>query len=203
MVYSINDINLFGKNIGIKINDANNLSVEDNIISSSGGVAATAGIIFDHTVNCETHCNVITGAGTTLTLENQMVGVDVLSSTGGRYICNSINNATKGIRFASTCTDTDLRSTQFGNLGVGLYLSQLADFGVQNTQEHHGNRWNGSYDEFGAVNNGMGDNVSLSKFIVHTETGLFHPPSISTPFSTTPWFEIEEAESYSFRVPKD
>lgn len=192
---NINDINLHGKNIGIKINDANNLSVEDNIISSSGGVAANAGILFDHAVDCEAHCNVITGTGTVPVFGNETFGIDVLSSTGSRYVCNSIDNTTTGIRFASTCTDTDLRGTQFGNLGTGLHLSQLADFGVQNAQEHHGNRWNGSYNEYGAVNEAMGDNVSLSRFIVHTDANSFHPPSINTPNSNSDWFILGQAES--------
>ncbi len=98
--------------------------------------------------------------------------------------CNMIKDFRYGIFAAGdNSAQGKLRGNTLEDHWIGLFLNESATIGIQ---EHHGNIWDGTFDEFGAKNLASQGIALMSQFIFDSDDNTkFEPPSIS---SVPNWF---------------
>ncbi|NUQ26870.1 MAG: T9SS type A sorting domain-containing protein, partial [Saprospiraceae bacterium] len=136
-------------------------------------------------LNSTIELNYIEGAAT-----SSGTGIDVLSSTGMAYSCNTLHNLQTGMHLNGTCTDTDIRGNTFEPPFVdGLHYGSLLDI---NAQLHRGNQWlSGTYSG-AAARNDMEDSPNVlnqllaQRHEIHDDQSAYYPPGFAFPNLPTP-----------------
>ncbi|REJ81327.1 MAG: T9SS C-terminal target domain-containing protein [Bacteroidetes bacterium] len=90
-------------------------------------------------------CNILESINTGN--RNGNYGINISLSTGSEVSCNSTDENGYGIRFNGPCANTRLQGNEIYNHNTGLYLAYDANIGQQYNK---GNRWLGTYTNYGA-----------------------------------------------------
>jgi hypothetical protein len=160
-----NVINGFGALMGIEIWNARNTIVRDNLINlnASQGVNAQTsyrGVYLLNTFVGEVRCNTINdNSGLAYNIQNDgNAAIWCNSSLTSLVSQNTSANFERGIRMTEFCTGSRLEGNNIGNHNTGLFYDLVTDVGIQN---HTGNRWLGSYPDYGARWSGAVGNQTL------------------------------------------
>ncbi|MBL7792694.1 MAG: right-handed parallel beta-helix repeat-containing protein [Saprospiraceae bacterium] len=175
-----NIVQTYGYDMGIYLGSANGYVVSDNEITLNHSTSSLYGIAARDALNSTIELNYIEGAAT-----SSGTGIDVLSSTGMAYSCNTLHNLQTGMHLNGTCTDTDIRGNTFEPpFADGLHYGSLLDI---NAQLHRGNQWlSGTYSG-AAARNDMEDNPNVlnqlftQRHEIHDDQGDYYPPSFAFP----------------------
>jgi PKD repeat protein len=194
-----NIVQTYGYDMGIYLGSANGYVVSDNEITLNHSTSSLYGIAARDALNSTIELNYIEGAAT-----GSGTGIDVLSSTGMAYSCNTLHNLQTGMHLNGTCTDTDIRGNTFEPpFADGLHYGSLLDI---NAQLHRGNQWlSGTYSSAAARNDIDDDNLGIPidealgfmGFEVHDDQSAYYPPGFAFPNLPSPigafidaWFPI-------------
>ncbi|NUQ26871.1 MAG: T9SS type A sorting domain-containing protein, partial [Saprospiraceae bacterium] len=137
-------------------------------------------------LNSTIELNYIEGAAT-----SSGTGIDVLSSTGMAYSCNTLHNLHSGIYLNGTCTDTDIRGNTFEPpFADGLHYGSLLDI---NAQLHRGNQWMSGTYSGAAARNDIEDSpdvfiqLNIQRYEIHDDQSAYYPPSFAFPNLQAPF----------------
>ncbi|NUQ26884.1 MAG: T9SS type A sorting domain-containing protein, partial [Saprospiraceae bacterium] len=191
-----NIVQTYGYDMGIYLGSANGYVVSDNEITLNHSTSSLYGIAARDALNSTIELSYLEGAAT-----SSGTGIDVLSSTGMAYSCNTLHNLQTGMHLNGTCTDTDIRGNTFEPpFADGLHYGSLLDI---NAQLYRGNQWlSGTYSG-AAVRNDIEnspdvlDNLDIRRHEVHDDQGAYYPPSFAFPNLPSPigafiaaWFPV-------------
>ncbi len=163
-------------------------AVTSNIVKLSGTSSPLAiGIAYKGGLNNVIHCNIIDGDNAT---DTTRAGIAVHISESTQVICNRTDETGFGVFFGGINPVTTFRGNTMIDHFNGLRLNSVA---VIDTQSHAGNRWVGTYANFGAVNmnDSVTQNLLASLFEVNPTPDLALLPS--TPASNpnnVGWFDV-------------
>ena len=174
---------------GIQLIANNGTRVTDNTVQLIGAVSQSVGIQMVNP-NGFVSCNTVTGTGN---FSSQDVGINVWNSSGAIYGCNEVASTHTGVRFSMLSTSPDaFTTTLFSTHEIGLHLTGSAELGEQ---DGTGNRWEGTYADFGAVYDGADFDLSLFK-VDESPTSSFWPNPHSPPF----WFQDGNNEAIECKI---
>ncbi|HMR47572.1 MAG TPA: T9SS type A sorting domain-containing protein, partial [Bacteroidia bacterium] len=161
---------------GIMSSATLNSKIKENIIqmNQTTGSTMVTGVELNSTINTSVSCNNITGdymTGTTGTSN----GVYATQSIRSNISCNTINDTYRGLFFGGVNPQTLLRGNEMNKHFNGLYLNNVAVIGQQ---PHRGNRWNGPFTSFGAVNMNF-QGMQASTFYVDSLLGAVYNPTVN------------------------
>ncbi|HCI59000.1 MAG TPA: hypothetical protein DFH96_09465, partial [Bacteroidetes bacterium] len=174
---------------GIMSSATLNSKIKENIIqmNQTTGSTMVTGVELNSTINASVSCNNITGdymTGTTGTSN----GVYATQSIRSNISCNTINNTYRGLFFGGVNPQTLLRGNEMNKHFNGLYLNNVAVIGQQ---PHRGNRWNGPFTSFGAVNMNF-QGFQASTFYVDSLLGSVYNPTVNI----AGWFWISTGNTF-------
>jgi PKD repeat protein/regulation of enolase protein 1 (concanavalin A-like superfamily) len=192
-----NIVQTYGYDMGIYLGSANGYVISDNEITLNHSTSSLYGIAARDALNSTIELNYVEGAAT-----DSGTGIDVLSSTGMAYSCNTLHNLQTGMHLNGTCTDTDIRGNTFEPPFVdGLHYGSLLDI---NAQLHRGNQWlSGTYSGAAARNDMEDnpdalDNLDIQRYEVHDDQSAYYPPGFAFPnlpgptgFYIVSWFPVD------------
>ena len=195
VLFSQNEIELYETAKGIHVNYSSNLRINDNIITELAPVANNpkyySGILLRAAKNCQVRDNYITGLGSI----SGITGMQISSSTGTIFCCNTIDATKRGVDFIGGCDDTNLRVTDVSTvqtIGQGLHLRATATIGVQISEDGtmlYGNIFSDGSVNSGATHEGMSiPDVHASEIFIDP---VNHPETVPFPINAIPgstWF---------------
>lgn len=206
-----NDIDLYGKNYGIDMNLSEGGIIRENNINLHSD-QDFSGVHLTGVTSGSFNCNRITGVSSTYDPgSDQSIAFDINNSTGVEYRCNYLDETSIGFRYtglnvqsSSSLLQTDVTGNSINSHGYGFMMQSDALFGSftsQNVMAHKGNTWDGDYGNDKAIHFGLMDQVSLSRFKVHTNNLPYYPHSVdqnnpeapAPPLPNAPgvtWFEV-------------
>lgn len=117
-----------------------------------------------NTTNCnkaDISCNDIE-VGTGLAQGNSGADIYLAQSPGTNLACNTTNGQSPtGIFLSSQNPGSKIQTNEIGSHNIGLYLDNSCLIGPQPAQggQPHGNKWNGTYNNVGAMNENIWDNT--------------------------------------------
>ncbi|HRF16397.1 MAG TPA: T9SS type A sorting domain-containing protein, partial [Bacteroidia bacterium] len=174
---------------GIMSSATLNSKIKENTIQMNQTIGSTmvTGVELNSTINASVSCNNITGdyvMGTTGTSN----GVYATQSIRSNISCNTINDAYRGLFFGGVNPQTLLRGNEMNKHFNGLYLNNVAVIGQQ---PHRGNRWNGPFTSFGAVNMNF-QGFQASTFYVDSLLGSVYNPTVNI----SGWFKSNSGTTF-------
>lgn len=155
---------------GILLYGAENQELLENDINTSTTNQAY-GLLAFSTFGTRVGDNTITGVGSPTN-----IGIYAGLSRSNIYCCNSISGAYVNSLFVGASNDTRIRQNDFGSANFGI---RYASGTITGQQTHAGNRWNGTYANFGAQHLGNLLQAEFSQFFV----GTLSPPLTPSTFS--------------------
>jgi hypothetical protein len=185
-----NFLTLNGADHGIIANAVAAPLITGNIINQNPLTApnSSSGITINGCDSAIVSCNTITS--TYNMAQNLATGIRVDISPANYISCNNTDGHHIGIFFGGNCPATNFAGNDLWDHNLGLNLNGSA---VIDTQTHAGNRWLGTYTNFGAVNNNAAIVSDLYKnlFIVNSSAGSGYIPSFpSASPDNTGWFDL-------------
>jgi Secretion system C-terminal sorting domain len=183
-----NQVTMNNGTVGIDLISLGGLTADNNYVNLTNE-NNKIGIQIQGGEGNEIKCNNTTSANG----DKNFIGIKGTHCSKTSFTCNNTLNTYVGLQFEGMLAGK-LKPTIAGNTmknnGVGLRLG--ADATVS-TQEHQGNKWEGSFSEIGAENGG---DPSSSQFIVDAaENPLYLPSS----FNPTNWFDNVNTPATSFQ----
>ncbi len=106
-----------------------------------------------------------------------------MSATGNQIHCNTSDETTEGFAFVGDCAGTDFQSNTIGTHKNGLHMYNSAIF---TEQVHEGNKWTGTYEDFGAWHQGSNFAIFQEPFFISEADAAFWPPSYAPTLSPDP-----------------
>jgi hypothetical protein len=177
-----NTIELTGAKFGLYGSNARRIHFLDNEITWGDDLSPATGILLRSGA-----LNVIKGnylLGNTTALQESQ-GIDIDMSGRSLISCNTVESISTGMRFLRLNQSTRLRGNIIKDATTGLLVgeSTLAnELHAIGRQVHAGNKWLGSFGDFGANYSGLADNAAFSQFIVdETDGNGILPPSWTPP----------------------
>lgn len=185
-----NNITLNQAWYGIMSNATLHCKIKENNIqmNQTSGKLLVTGVELNSSINANVTCNTITGDYTTGTTGTTN-GIYSTQSINSGISCNTINNTYRGLFFGGVNPQTLLRGNEMNNHFNGLYLNNVAVIGQQ---PHRGNRWNGPFTSFGAVNMAPPQLVSGSTFYVDSLLGAVYNPTVNV----AGWFKSNSGSTF-------
>jgi Periplasmic copper-binding protein (NosD) len=118
-------------------------------------------------------------------------GIKVSMSEKQLIYTNSIENTEKGIQFTGMCP-SKFQTNKFNKHNYGLYLDDQARIGLQpdptiSNNAQNGNRWEGTYKQFGAFYNGNDNGYQSSRFYIDA-SGFNQSFQPTLALNQTSWF---------------
>lgn len=186
-----NAITIAGAEYGIFGIGLKNFQSRYSTIDWTGNMFGTKGMSFEGGSRPTIFGSLITGtAGQPFT---ETSGMEFFGVDRPYVICNNIDDVETGMFFFGNNQGGLIRGNLFQDAGVGLQLGIdlpfIDDATIIGEQFHHGNRWTGAYQGFGAAFfNSSSLDRSNSAFTVNTsQNPSFAPPSIN-PSAQNDWF---------------
>lgn len=178
---------------GIKLNAVDYALLTENNVTINSTINNSVGIHMDGSNYC------------TL-LQNSVIGNDdsrhtaylTNMCTDGNFTKNYSHNTFIGFDFWNECynTDENFKGNTMGTHEIGLHLNGS---GIMGIQTHRGNKWNGPFANFGAVNeNSVLLEVQNNPFKIHAPVpGTQYHPTNSVPNVIATWFKVEPGIPYN------
>jgi hypothetical protein len=186
-----NNITLAGAEYGLLSMAGERLTVSENNVDWSGNMFGTKGMSFMGGNRLSVSGTLITGtSGQPFT---ETTGMEFLGVGRPSIRCNTIDDVEIGMFFFGNNQSSSVRGNLFQDAGIGMQLGYdipfVNDPTIIGEQEHHGNRWTGTYQGFGAAffNSDLIDR-RLSLFTVNTQSDPTLAPSSINPLAQTGWF---------------
>lgn len=180
-----NNITVKGTGTGIGMTSTSRATLLNNIVTLENADEARAGILLEHTSQSTFRDNSVSGFGTTGDA-NENIALEIASSPGNAYCCNTLGNTRLGVSvFGGSLTTDQFRGTTFGAHVTSLYLPNAN--AVLGTQTHTENCWQ--------VNSGAavyGVPFAFAQdypFLVYEDANLCFKPTSHSPQG---WFEDDE-----------
>ncbi len=137
-----NPIRVKGAGIGIGLSVSNRTELKGNVIKLENADMARAGIALAYAQNNALRNNTVLGFDISGEA-NENIGLEIASSPGNSYCCNTLNNTRLGLSvFGGSLTTDQFRGTTFGEHATSLYLPDVN--AVLGSQTHTENCWQGN-----------------------------------------------------------
>jgi hypothetical protein len=177
-----NAIQISNAGFGIYAGVLTNAKVKYNDIGITG---KGTGISVSKNINANVSCNAVRGnyAGG---YQNSVGIATGNSSNRTTLYCNTTDDTYRGFLFGGACPNSVFKGNEMTNNFNGLYLNNGGTY--MGTQPNHGNKWNGTFGNFGAVNAAQSQLVSASIFLVDPALGSVYNPTVSP---STGWFFLD------------
>ncbi len=199
-----NVVTLAGAQYGLFSVGGRRVSVTGNEVDWSGNMFGTKGMVFVGGDRRYVRGNLIsgnTGQSFTETTGMEFIGVDRPLPS-----CNTLNNVETGMFFFGNNQGSSVRGNEFQDAGIGLQLGYdlpfVDDPTIIGEQIHHGNRWTGTYQGFGAAffNSSFSDREESRFTVSPTTEGTLLPPSIN-PSAQIGWFIVAPPTTATYTCP--
>jgi len=174
-----NTIHTNNAGFGIYAGALTNAKIKYNDIGMTG---SGTGISVNKNINASVSCNTVRGNYAGSSQASAGIAVNNSSNKTTMY-CNTADSTYRGFFFGGACPNTVLKGNEMTNHFNGLYLNNGGTY--IGTQPNHGNKWNGTFGSFGAVNAAAQPLWQLSAFTVSPLSGAAYNPVVSP---STGWF---------------
>ncbi|KXK46386.1 MAG: hypothetical protein UZ10_BCD003001284, partial [Bacteroidetes bacterium OLB10] len=174
-----NTVRMSNAGFGIYAGVLTNAKIKYNDIGMTG---SGTGISVSKNINSNISCNVVNGNYSGGSQSSAGIATNNSSNKTTIY-CNSTKDTYRGFFFGGACPNTVFKGNEMTNHYDGLYLNNGGTY--IGTQPHHGNKWNGTFGNFGAINAAAFPIVPLSLFKVNLTLDPIYNPMVSP---TSGWF---------------